>query len=216
MIRLEKTEALSAISSKTPFKSNDTQVDDFFNKKMLESDRNYHTKTVIYYMNSNDQKIIGHPEIVGFYSSVIGTLSLLKYRDKLQSIRELDAADVENDEGIPVVILHYFGRDYRYSGHSIGKAILVNFLIDVFNASYYSNMGISGVLLDATEDSVTFYESLLFIKLGMRPDSHGRNYTVMFLAMDSIIDLVSTYVDGTLKNYLDLKLELSDLKDEDN
>lgn len=167
-------------------------VDHFIHEEAVESDKYHQTQTSLFFDNIKQK-------LVGYYSTSVGILKINspfefnKFK-KLIPDAVLLSNDSVNDSSfeMPVLRLHYFGRDEEYRGEKFGKAILYNLFTNCIQAYTDHGIGLSGILLDATLAATDFYEDIGFqyVERNYTENDFSTKPRRMFIDIDTISEII--------------------------
>lgn len=169
--------------SKKQFESTDPWVNQHLHKNFGQNDEKGLAKGFVMLDESETQ-------IVGCYSL---TMSQVDFSDLSKSdLKQLGTVKgIPNGRPLPVCLLVSFGLDQRLTGRGLGKVLLLEALMRIYEVS--KNAGGLGVIIDVSNDNVrNFYEKYGFKQVPLLDKN-----TRYFLPMKELIDLFEpTHEEG--------------------
>lgn len=174
------------------FECQEPLVDNFIRKEAVESDNYHQTQTSLFLDKVKDK-------LVGYYSTSVGILKInspFEYNKFKRFIPEtvISSDDSVNDSSfeMPVLRLHYFGRDIEYRDQSFGRAILYDLFTNCIEAYTDHGIGLSGILLDATINATEFYEDIGFqyVERNFNENDFSTAPRRMFIDIDTISEII--------------------------
>jgi len=163
-LKLETFDLLKTYKGIKSFDCNNEMINQFVQKNLKKRVKKHFSQA--YVLLENDK-------FVGFYT--LDTFSIVK------SDFEFENRPSSLPPIVPVVKLSMLGVDKSLQGQGIGKRLLRDMIMRVYEISKLA--GCAGVYLLAEKDAVQFYESLGF--LAIKDDEP----LPMFLNIDTIIEL---------------------------
>lgn len=166
-LKLEKFDLSKSYIGIKIFDCNNEMINRFVQKSLKKRVKKHLSQAyVLLDKNSNEQ-------FVGFYT--LDSFSIARddfdLKDKLSGLPPI----------VPVIKLSMLGVDKSLQGQGIGKRLLRDVFLKVYQISQLA--GCTGIYLLAEEEAVLFYKSLGFI--GIKED----NPLPMFLSIDIILEV---------------------------
>jgi len=168
-LKLEKLDLSKTYIGQKEFDCNNEMINKFVHKSLKKRVKKHLSQAyVLLDMEDNER-------FVGFYT--LDTFSIAK-----------DNFELENKPSglppiVPVVKLSMLGIDKSLQGQGIGKRLLKDVFLKVYQISQLA--GCTGVYLLAEKDAIKFYENLGFV--GIKDDEP----LPMFLNLDIILEFIS-------------------------
>jgi len=163
-LKLEKFDPSKTYKGQKEFDCNNKMINKFVHKSLKKRVKKHLSQAYI---------LLNNEEFVGFYT--LDTFSIAK-----------DNFELENKPSglppiVPVVKLNMLGIDKSLQGQGLGKRLLRDVFLKVYQISKLA--GCTGIYLLAEKDAILFYESLGFV--GIKDDEP----LPMFLNIDIILEL---------------------------
>ena len=168
-LKLEKFDLSKTYTGQKEFDCNNEMINKFVHKSLKKRVKKHLSQAYVLLDKEDDERF------VGFYT--LDTFSIAK-----------DNFELENKPSglppiVPVVKLSMLGIDKTLQGKGIGKRLLKDVFLKVYQISQLA--GCTGVYLLAEKDAIKFYENLGFV--GIKDDEP----LPMFLNLDIILEFIS-------------------------
>jgi len=151
-IRLEDIQVvkLSKVYNLSDFDCGDADINDFLKNDALTHQNEMITSTILF---------LYHDKILGFCSLASDAIKLSQ-EEKIECI--VDKGDMKHYPQYPAVKLARFGRDKRYAKQSIGKNIIIPWVIGYVKS--LERVAVRFITVDAYSKRAGYYEELGFVR----------------------------------------------------
>jgi len=165
-LKLEKFDPSKTYKGQKTFDCNNEMINRFVYKSLKKRVKKHLSQAYI---------LLENERFIGFYT--LDTFSIAKENFELEN-KPSGLPPI-----VPVVKLSMLGIDKSYQGQGLGKRLLRDMFLKVYQISKLA--GCIGIYLLAEKDAIPFYESLGFV--GIKDDEP----LPMFLNIDIILELCS-------------------------
>jgi hypothetical protein len=151
-IRLEDIQVvkLSKVYNLSDFDCGDADINDFLKNDALVHQEEMITSTILFLYND---------KILGFCSLATDAIKLSQ-EEKIECI--VNKGDMKHYPQYPAVKLARFGRDKRYAKQSIGKNIIIPWVIGYVKS--FERIAVRFITVDAYPKRIGYYEELGFVR----------------------------------------------------
>lgn len=148
--------------------SDEICVEDFLKKDAQRLEDCHSCKTHLFFYEK---------ELIGYYTLFADYINIVK--SKREHAGWENIVSTMNKQHFPSVRIHYIGVDQKFRGKGFGELLLLFALVTCVEISNY--LGFSFVVLEAVQNSVSFFQKMNFTKIKM-----DQELQIMGIKLDDI------------------------------